>query len=61
MDVANALAYFDTATIATVKGLTVKATGVNLIKPFCREFAYSFYKLDLFRAPREKCYSYKIV
>jgi len=61
MDVANALPYYDTATIAAVKSLTVKATGVNLIKLFCSEFTYSFYKLDLFRALREKGYSYKIV
>ncbi len=34
MEVANPLAYYDTATITAVKSFKVKAFGVNLIKLF---------------------------
>jgi hypothetical protein len=46
MEVANTLAYYDTATITAVKNFIVQGPGVNLIKLFWSKFNYTFCKLD---------------
>jgi hypothetical protein len=53
MPVANALAYYDTATITAVKSLIVMASGVNLCKTYCKlgqteKVMYHFYDIQLF-------------
>ncbi len=48
MEVANALAYYDTATITAVKSFIVQAPGVNLLKLFYSKFTHTFLYLDHF-------------
>jgi hypothetical protein len=48
MEVANALAYYDTATITAVKSFIVQAPGVNLLKLFCSKFTHTFLYPDHF-------------
>jgi hypothetical protein len=49
MELANTLAYFDTAALTAVKGFIVQAQEVNPVKKFCSKFPYSCCKLDSFR------------
>jgi hypothetical protein len=50
MELANTLAYFDTAALTAVKGFIVQAPEVNPVKKFLSKFTYSCCKLDHFRS-----------
>jgi len=54
--VANALAYYDTATITAVKSFMKLGPGVNLIKLFEHKFTHTFCKLDHFINISSICY-----
>ncbi len=53
MEVANTLAYYNTAAITAVKSFIGQAPGINLIKLFCRKFTHAFLKAKSFH-DREK-------
>ncbi len=56
MEMANTLAYYDTATITAIKCFIVQSPGVYLIKLFSTKFAHTFCELDHFINLSNICY-----